>query len=262
MKALEPLFYAVIGAIMLSVSVLSDNSTVDCGRHAMSPNEQCTTTRFWGPSASPSTLNYEQQRERNQREKIMVGVVGGAMLLAAGTMLYRRYASEKRGAYAGQDDRRLLMAFIGPYLWFFLGLLLVLAILYIGSVSGGILMIIGTAIIINRVRSRGISQSFFKQEGSRRTCDSARRARGGPGFWELAKAFDARETPSRPPNMSATNKKHARDDIEVEFKNVFFNKTHADRERIIAYWLRTGAVSRAAAMKSAISDWRNEQFRF
>jgi hypothetical protein len=40
MKALESPFWAFIGAIMLSFGVLSDKSTVDCGGHAMSPNEQ------------------------------------------------------------------------------------------------------------------------------------------------------------------------------------------------------------------------------
>jgi hypothetical protein len=47
--------------------------------------------------------------------------------------------------------------------------------------------------------------------------------------------------------------------IEVEFKNVFFNRTASRRERIVAHWMKLKNCSRSEAMRMAIDDWRKDQ---
>jgi hypothetical protein len=51
------------------------------------------------------------------------------------------------------------------------------------------------------------------------------------------------------------------DDPQVvrEFKNVFFNRTQVDRERIISFWVKRSRCSRGEAMRLAVEDWRKDQ---
>lgn len=51
------------------------------------------------------------------------------------------------------------------------------------------------------------------------------------------------------------------DALEAEFKNVFFNKTSADRERIISHWMKAKSVDRAEALRLVIEDWRKDNRR-
>jgi hypothetical protein len=44
-----------------------------------------------------------------------------------------------------------------------------------------------------------------------------------------------------------------------EFKNVFFNKTEADRERLISLWMNRSGCNRTEAMRLAIENWRQDQ---
>lgn len=44
-----------------------------------------------------------------------------------------------------------------------------------------------------------------------------------------------------------------------EFKNVFFNITDRDRERIIANWMEKKRCGRNEAMRAAVEDWRWSQ---
>jgi hypothetical protein len=47
--------------------------------------------------------------------------------------------------------------------------------------------------------------------------------------------------------------------IEREFKNVFFNKTSDDRERIISVWMVRRQCTRYEAMRFAVDEWRSGQ---
>jgi hypothetical protein len=51
------------------------------------------------------------------------------------------------------------------------------------------------------------------------------------------------------------------DDRQVtrEFKNVFFNLTEVDRERIISALIKRSRCTRTEAMRLAIDDWRKDQ---
>jgi hypothetical protein len=44
-----------------------------------------------------------------------------------------------------------------------------------------------------------------------------------------------------------------------EFKNVFFNRTEADRERLISFWMNRSGCNRTEAMRLAIENWRQDQ---
>jgi hypothetical protein len=63
-------------------------------------------------------------------------------------------------------------------------------------------------------------------------------------------------TPLEPTAATAT-----RDDGGVirEFKNVFFNLTEHDQERLISRWMSKSSCSRTEAMRSAVEEWRSEQ---
>jgi hypothetical protein len=45
-----------------------------------------------------------------------------------------------------------------------------------------------------------------------------------------------------------------KDHSEIEFKNVFFNKAAADRERIVSYRMRRGQCGRSEAMRLAVEE--------
>jgi hypothetical protein len=47
--------------------------------------------------------------------------------------------------------------------------------------------------------------------------------------------------------------------IEIEFENVFFNRTANRRERIVAHWMKLKNCSRSEAMRLAIDDWQKDQ---
>jgi hypothetical protein len=47
--------------------------------------------------------------------------------------------------------------------------------------------------------------------------------------------------------------------ITGEFKNVFFNRTETDRERMISFWMNRSVCNRAEAMRLAIENWRKDQ---
>ena len=98
-----------------------------------------------------------------------------------------------------------------------------------GTVSGQILRLRGNGIIC--ARSRAIGHQFIR----------------------LAVREDA------PQPQPADARKN--DALETEFKNVFFNRTSADRERIISHWMDVKSVDRAEAMRLAIEEWREDNRR-
>jgi hypothetical protein len=121
-------------------------------------------------------------------------------------------------------------------------------------VGGGIMLLVAAAGIINGARSRRESGKNGGQEDiyphGQGASSSRDRRTDGPNLRNPAAM--------RAPHQSATNATTS-ERIEIEFKNVFFNRTNADRERIIAYWMRIKVVSRNEAMKAAVEDWRNTQ---
>jgi hypothetical protein len=127
--------------------------------------------------------------------------------------------------------------------------------LFVGVV-GGIMLLLGAGVIIDRARSRRKSeknsdQEYIYQPNEGVNCPRSRRV--GDRHVRIPSAQD-------PLDLSAMNA-NASEGFEGEFKNVFFNRTYADRERIIAHWMRAKAVSRNDAMKLAVEDWRNDQSR-
>lgn len=72
-------------------------------------------------------------------------------------------------------------------------------------------------------------------------------------------AKSKQESPERS-NYQAGDSKNS---IEREFNNVFFTRTEADKERMIAHWMKRLGVDRPGAMKSAVDDWRiqNRSYR-
>ncbi len=98
-----------------------------------------------------------------------------------------------------------------------------------GSVSGQILRLRGNGVICSR--SRAIGHQLIR----------------------LAVGEDTAQ-----PQPAGAQKNDA---LETEFKNVFFNKTSADRERIISNWMNVNSVDRTEAMRLAIEDWRADNRR-
>lgn len=81
--------------------------------------------------------------------------------------------------------------------------------------------------------------------------------RSGSAGHQPVRILVTQEAAYPPPASPSKN-----DDIEAEFRNVFFNTASADRERIISHWMKTEAVSRTEAMRLAVEDWRKDNCRY
>jgi hypothetical protein len=89
---------ACVAIALLYWGLSSDGGIVDCGSSIMSPDDKCiNTTRTRGSPSTSSTLSYEEQRERNRKERLIVGGSFGILaLLAAGAIITQsRQKSEK-----------------------------------------------------------------------------------------------------------------------------------------------------------------------
>jgi hypothetical protein len=47
-----------------------------------------------------------------------------------------------------------------------------------------------------------------------------------------------------------------RSPTEIEYMNVFFNKTPREREQMIVHWMKRKGCTREEAMRAAVEDWR------
>ena len=73
-------------------------------------------------------------------------------------------------------------------------------------------------------------------------------------LWLWVKRQNQRRILPRPSELIADDPLALRD-----FRNVFFNLTEVDRERIIKVWMNRSQCSRSEAMRLAVEDWRKDQ---
>lgn len=107
MVPLRALPLSCVAIALLYWGLSSDGGIVDCGSSVMSPHDKCTTTCMRGSSSTRSTLGYEEQRERNRRERLVVGGSSGILALpGAGAIITQsRQKSRKNEARRGADRR-------------------------------------------------------------------------------------------------------------------------------------------------------------
>ena len=122
-----------------------------------------------------------------------------------------------------------------------------------GTTSGQIFRLPGKGVTCSKTGS--IGHQFVRVLAR----EEAARSRERADPWQTAHAEQ-----SAPPHQTA-NKTQSRPDsgpvddaVETEFRGVFFNRTSADRERIISYWMQKRGVNRTEAMRLAMEDWRKD----